>query len=498
MSMTPHSGPAPTLAPHPAVGGSSRMSVWMGRIIPYGLLLALGLLIVTAGLPREAIGALALFMMLVLMFLKIPLFVALALPGLLALWGVSGLRAMEYALKSNAWGTVATWELSVLPMFIFMGLLLWQSGLTESVYRVGRQWLGWMPGGLAAGTMMAGTGLAAVSGSSLGTVYALGRIGIPEMLRNGYDRRLATGSVLMASLPGGLIPPSIGLLIYAGITEVPVGPQLLAGVGPGILISVLMVIAIVAIGILRPDFVGRDHGQPATSWRERIASLGGIWPLPVLIAVVLGGMFTGVLTATEAGAAGALGALIVLAISQRKSGALFTKMGNAIQSTLISVGSIFLLIVGAHILASMLSITGLGSAFTDLVVGMDLSRVQFLLLMFVAYLILGMFMDPLSIMLLTVPLLLPSLIALDVSLLWYGVFAVFMGEMAVITPPVGILSFIVHGIAKDPQVNLGQKIELKDVFMSAVWFMPMVVTFVLALIFFPEISTWLVDRAAVR
>lgn len=469
----------------------------LGRVIPSGLLILCAYLIFGGVLTREGIGLTAALMMLVMMFLRMPIFAALTISGLLGLWAVTGPRAAESALSSEAYDSVATWELSVLPMFIAMGLLLWKAGVTHQLYLVCRQWFSWLPGGLAVGTNAAGAAFAAVSGTTLGTVYALGRAGIPEMLRYGYDRRLAVGSVMMASLPGQLIPPSVGLIIYAGIAEVPVGPQLLAGALPGILVALLCCLMIVGISLSRPRMVGKVGGNeaPSFTWTARLKGLLGVWTMPVLMAIVLGGMYTGVLTATEAGAAGAFGALLITIWAQRRANPA-KQIAAAIRTTVITAGAIFMLLLGASIFARMLSVTGIGPAFTNWVVDSELSRIEFLLLMFVAYLIMGMFMDPLSMMLLTVPLLIPSLHQLDVSLLWYGVFAVFMGEMAVITPPVGVLAFVMHGVTKDPSVNLGHSISLKDVFVSVAWFMPIVVSFVVLLIFFPEIATFLPDRSA--
>lgn len=489
---------APTMAVSAQAPSSTALSApprtrWMIRLAVIALLAGCAV-VMFADVSRETVGFSAIAMLLVLMFIKVPVAVALAIPGILGLYALRGERAAVNVLASVPYDAVSSWSLSVLPMFVFMGLLLWKSGVTTKIYDAARYWLGWLPGGLAIGTNAAGAGLAAVSGSTLGTTYALARIGVPEMLRAGYHRRLAIGSVIVAGLPGQLIPPSILLVIYAGIAQVPVGPQLIAGIGPGIVIALCCGAMILALCIVKPSLAGRDRGTdgetPTVTWGQRWRSILAIWPVPVLITAVLGSMFGGILTATEAGAAGALGALLLTVYYQRRNRPL-SAVTEAATETVRSVGAIFLLLIGAYVLARLLAISGIATGFSEWISALGLGRTDFLLMMMLAYLVMGMFMDPLSMMLLTVPLLIPTLETLDISLLWFGVFAVLMGELAIITPPVGILSFVIHDIAKEPAVNQGQTITLGDVFRSVLWFLPIVLVFAGILIAFPQIATFL-------
>jgi C4-dicarboxylate transporter, DctM subunit len=444
-------------------------------------------------LVPEAIGVCAIVLMLCLVFLRMPVAFAMLIPGLLGMYVLRGPALVGSTAKSLPYGQIANWTLSVVPMFILMGLLLWRAGLTESLYLAARRWLGWLPGGLAVGTNIAGAGLASVSGSSVGTTYALSRIGIPEMLKAGYDKRLVLGSVIVAGLPGQLIPPSIMLVIYAGIAEVPVGPQLLAGIGPGILVAILFTAMIVIFAIRWTP--ARTGPRETFTWAERFNSIVGIWPVPILIAVIVVGMFSGAFTATEAGAVSALLSLLVTLWWRRKSGPM-RAVADACIATVASVGAIFLMLVGVEILSRMFVLTGISNGFAELIEAMDLNRPMFLLLMMVVYIVLGTFMEPLPMMVLTIPILIPTLENLDISLLWYGVFAVFMGEIAVVTPPVGILAFIIHSITREPEVNQGQKITLNDVFVACWWFLPMAILVTIILIFFPEIATWLPDLSS--
>jgi C4-dicarboxylate transporter DctM subunit len=448
-------------------------------------------------LVPEALGISACILMLALIFLRLPVAVAMIIPALLGMNALRGPALIESTLTTLPYQQIANWTLSVVPMFILMGLLLWKAGLTESLYVAGRQWLGWLPGGLAVGTNVAGAGLASVSGSTAGTTYALARIGIPEMLKAGYDKRLAIGSVVVAGLPGQLIPPSIMLVIYAGIAEVPIGPQLLAGIGPGILVALLFTVMIVIFAKrwakAGPTADAEEH--PPATWRGRFSSLTSIWPVPVIIAVIIWGTFSGVFTATEAGAAAAVLSIVVTVIWKwgRQP---WRAIADASMAAVSSVGAIFFMLVGVEVLSRMFTLTGISTGFADLVEHLDLGRTSFLLAMTVVYIALGTFMEPLPMMVLTIPVLMPTLVSLDISLLWYGVFAVFMGELAIVTPPVGLLAFIIHSICKEPEVNQGQKITMNDVFNSVWWFMPMAVVVTVVLIFFPEIATWIPDMAA--
>lgn len=446
-------------------------------------------------LSRELVAVAAMGLMVALIMLHVPIGIALGLPGILGLVAIGGWHAGFSALAEVPFESVASWSLSVLPMFILMGMLLWKSGLTAKIYRAAGDWLNWLPGGLAVSTLGAGAGLAAVSGSTIGTTFALGRVAAPELHRAGYDKRFISGTLLLSGLPGQLIPPSIMLILYAGIAEVPVGRQLIAGTIPGIVIAVICMLQIVIMSLASPKLVGgrghaNDDTYPATSWRERWSSLGSIWPLFALILVVLGGMLSGVLTATEAGAAGALGALFVLMWNQRGSKT-FSAGREAFMETITSVGSIFVLLIGAHFLTRMIQVSGVGFTITDAVTALGMGTHQFMLVMVVIYLIIGMFMDPLAMMLITVPLLMPTLSALEISPLLFGVFVVFLGEIAIITPPVGLLSYILFDVIEQADEDRTINIQLKDIFVSILWFLPAIITFLLVLIFVPDIVTLL-------
>lgn len=489
--MTVETGKPPTRTTPALLPGDSktRKPTAKALIIGFGLIVAclVGLFTSTS---NAAVGVWSILLMLVLIFLAVPVALALSIPSILGVFAISGAPASINILSTAPYNTVASWSFSVIPAFIFMGMLLTQSGMTTKIYTAADRWFSWLPGGLGVGTTAAGAGLASVSGSTIGMTYTLARAGLPEMLNKGYDRRMAVGTVIISGLPGALIPPSILLVVYAGIASVPVGPQLVAGALPGILVAVTFAIFIIILSLLFPALVGRGKGAekgPKVTWGQRFHSLGQIWGFPVIMIVLFGGLFSGVFTPTEAGAAAALVALALCIFYTRKDQPL-KQVSQAAFAAVASTAAIFFIMIGAEMLTRLLAITGLAQTLTDFIVGLGLGRVAFLMILIVVYIILGMFFDTLSMMLLTIPILLPTLEVMGVSPLWFGVFVILLGEIGMVTPPVGILSFIVHGIAQDPEVNQGQKITLGDVFTSLGWFLPIAVVFLGIMIFFPEMT----------
>ncbi|MEX3566318.1 TRAP transporter large permease [Micrococcus endophyticus] len=438
------------------------------------------------------VGFLVITMMVAMILMGVPVAAALAVPSLFGVGAIASPAALFNVASAVPGEAVSNWGLSVLPMFIYMGMLLTYSGITRDIYHAADVWFRWLPGGIGIGTNVAGAGLAAVSGSSIGMTYTLGRSGIPEMLKAGYDKRLAIGTVIVAGLPGALIPPSILLLLYAGIASTDVGPQLMAGVLPGILVAVTFAVVIFLVGLVAPRMVGRGRGEPVVkaTWGERFGALLRVWPLPVIMVIIIGGMFSGLLTPTEAGAAAALLSLLLCLWRTRKDKPLAV-LGRASAATVAATGSVMFLIIGADFLTRILQLTGISALIARTIVDWGLGPVQFLAVMFVVYLIMGMFFDTLSMMLLTVPVLLPALTALGVDPIWFGVFVVLMGEIGMVTPPLGVITFVLHKIVQDPKVNLGQTMTLRDVFVPVLWFLPVVVLILAIMALFPQIALWL-------
>lgn len=445
-------------------------------------------------LPKNAIGALVILLSIVLLLMGIPVGIAMLGAALIGLWALSGSRVVTSTMESIAYDAAESWSYSVIPMFILMGMILWKSGLTASAFESARRWLGWMPGGLAVATNFAGAALAASSGSTIGITYALGRVSIPEMLKSGYHPQLAVGSVAAAGTLGQIIPPSLLLVVYAGAASVPVGHQLLAGVVPGIMLALAFAAMIVCMSAIRPAMAPRVD-MSAITWRMRMQSLAEVVPIAIVVVIVIGGLFAGIFTATESGVYGMFAALLFGIVHQFRTGGSWSGVRTMVQEsvigTLLGTASVFLLILGVEVLTRAMALSQVPNTLAQAIVDMGLDRVDLLLILILVYLVLGMFMDTLAMMLLTIPVLLAPLKAVGVDPLWFGVFLVVMAEVGLLTPPLGILTFIVHRIASDPEANLGRHISLPTVFKGVAPFAATAILVLLMLIFFPGIVTWL-------
>lgn len=436
-------------------------------------------------LPRELLGLLILALMLVLIMLGVPVAIAMASAATYGVFLSVGFRGLAFTLQEFPFRSSASWSLSVIPMFILMGFVVFRSGLSAQIYDAARAWLGGLPGGIAIATNFAGAGMAAASGSSIGISYALGHIAIPEMLRSGYDKRLATAVVAEAGTIGQLIPPSILAVVYAGIAGTPIGTQLLAGLVPGILLAFSYAIIILVWVQLRP-IKSAANVQTSYTWPDRWRAAGRVWPLVLIIVAVVGGLYGGIFTATEAGAFGALAAIILSWITGGKD--FGAKMLAALRDTVYATTAIMFLLVSVSFLNRLLAVTNVAAWIAQRVGGLQLEALGFIGLMVVLYLILGMFMDPVGMMLLTVPVFSPTLQALNIDMIWFGVFIVMMGEIAITSPPVGVQSFIIHQLCQEPGLlPEGEEIRLWDVFSGVLRFGIGDVAVVAILIAFPGV-----------
>ncbi|MEV7649091.1 TRAP transporter large permease subunit [Arthrobacter sp. NPDC089319] len=465
------------------------------------LSLVIALAILYGGLDRTIVGLLVIALTITAMLAGVNIAVSMLGASILGLIELGGWRTVESTFSTSLFSAAASWQLSVIPLFVLMGIAMWRSGMTAHVYTAAHQWFGGLPGGLAIGTNFAGAGLAAASGSSVGISYALGRIAIPEMFRAGYSPALATGVVQMAGTLGQLIPPSVFLVIYAGVAQVPVGPQLLAAVVPGVAVAIGFALTVLVWVWIRPDAAPRGD-RTGITWVTRMRSLSGVVPLAVVMIAVIGSLFAGLATPTEAGAVGAIAALVIgwlmLGRGRRGPRATWTFVRASLSDAAVSTASIFLLLIATVLLSRVVTLSQIGSAMSELVVNLNLDTTTFLLLLIVLYLILGLVLEPLALLLITMPVMAAPLAAMDVNLLWFGIFLVLLAEIAIVTPPVGMLSFIVHRLAQKREVNLGVRVKLTDVFRGAVPFIAMALLLVVILVFFPDIALWLPNISSAK
>ena len=422
------------------------------------------------------VGILALGLMLVLIFLGVRVVFAAAFVGLIGLVELLGWGPAAGIVGTIPHAKSSTYALSVLPMFIFIGFLAFHAGMTTQLFDAARKWIGWVPGGLAVATVFATAGFAAVSGASTATAAVFARVAIPEMLKYGYDRKLAAGVVAAGGTLATLIPPSAIIVIYAIIVEESVGKLLLAGFLPG------AVSALVYAGIIMVWAKYRPADAPSVSgytWKERFQSLPGIIPIFIVVFIIISAVYEGWATPTEAGA---LGASVVFVIALLRGTKWNEIKGSLMESAKLTV-MIFSLIWGVLIFVRFLGFSGLPEAFTQWIVGLDMPPMAIMICILLGYAILGMFMDAIGMLLLTLPVVYPAVMALGFDSIWFGIIVVKMAEVCLVTPPIGLNCFVVNGVRPD--------IPLTDVFRGvALFFFADVIT-IGVLLAFPEIVTWL-------
>jgi len=466
----------------------------------YAVNILLFVLIGFIDLPRELLGILVIVFMVTLMLLGVPIAFGMLGASMVGLWKLAGYAPLASTLKETVFNSAASWSLSVIPSFILMGVVMWKAGITDRLFDMVRAWLGWLPGGLAVSSNFAGAGLAAVSGSTVSVTYALGKVALPSMIKAGYAPGLATGTVSAVGTLGQLIPPSILLVVYAGVAQTSVGPQLLAPVVPAIILAVGYGLMIVIRAWVNPSLAPR--GEVRFTWSERLRSLSALVPIAIVFGGVIGGMLLGLFTPTEAAAFGVVAALLVAWLFspeiRRSPRKLLPLIKTGVVEAVSATATIFLLLVGVYVLTRVITMSRLSVAFADWVVAMDLGRIEFLLILVVIYLILGTALDPLAMILLTVPILAGPLEMVGVDLIWFGVFVLVLGEIAQISPPIGLMSFIVHRIVQDPEVNEGRPISLGTVFKGALWFIVVSLLLLVLLIVWPDLALWLPENATTK
>ncbi|ROP83782.1 tripartite ATP-independent transporter DctM subunit [Stella humosa] len=425
------------------------------------------------------IGYLSMPMLIVLLLLRVPIGVALSLIAFVGLAIIANMRVAFSLLTTVPFELIGDWSLSAVPMFMLMGYICTETGLTTNLFRAARVFLAGMPGGLAVSSVAACTLFAAASGSSVATAAGMSRIAVPEMLRHRYDPGLAAGCVASAGTLGSLIPPSILMVVYAVFAGVSVSKLFVAGILPGLLSALMFSLMIVVRVKLKPSLAPDMEHRPTMA--ERVSAVRDAWPLPVLIVGVLGGIYSGWCTPTEAGAIGA--ALAVLIAMLRRQ--LRTKaLGDAVRLAAEGTASLFIIAVGAGLYARFLGLTGVPGSLTGLLVGAEASPLLVVLIICAVYLLLGCFIDSIGIMLLTAPIMIPILQQVGIDLIWFGIIVVKLLEIGLVTPPVGLNVFVIKS-------TLGNAVSLTTIFRGAFWFIATDLVTLALLISFPMIALYL-------
>jgi tripartite ATP-independent transporter DctM subunit len=432
------------------------------------------------GLTPLELGTIGAIALAVLAVMGVRIAFAAALVGTVGLvamlgWegGVSTAGVIPHAKTVN-------YTLSVLPMFILIGYLAYYAGITQSAFEACRRWFGWMPGGLAIATVFAVAGFSAVSGASTAAAAVFARVAIPEMLSAGYNRRLAAGVVAAGATLDSLIPPSALLVVYGIIVEQSIGKLLIAGFVPGIFSAFVYTGIITILCFRNPDL-----GRPITgyTWRQRFQSLPGTFPIFLIIGLIFTSMFYGWATPTEAGALGAFCVFVIALWHKMKWAELKLALADSARLTVM----IFTIIWGILIFVRFLGFAGLPETIAHWVVGANIPPLVVILTIYLIYFILGMFMDSIGMLLLTLPVVYPVIIKLGYDPIWFGIIVVKLCGIGLLTPPVGLCCFVVNGVRPD--------IPLGDVFRGSLPFICADILTVAVLTAFPEIVTFILKFA---
>ncbi len=382
--------------------------------------------------------------LLALIALRVPIAIAMIGVGSVGLAVLLGFGPMTGLLRSLPYEFAANWALSSLPTFLVMGYVAYHAQLTQGLFRAAKLWLSALPGGLAIATVFGAAAFSALSGSSIACAAAMGKIAVPEMRRSGYSATLATGTVAAAGTLGPLIPPSILLILYGIFIQQSIGKLFLAGLAVGLLTAAGYVIVILVWTTLFPAAAPRLVEKASS--QERLASLRETLPSVVLVVLVFGGLFSGLFTASEAGAIGAVFAIVLGFLRGSLNG---KTLLLALEESLSTTCVILLIAIGANLLVRFLAVSGTDQAISDWVIAVKPTQLEFFGIITVLYLILGMFLEPVGIMLLTIPILYPVLVSLDINLIWFGAILVKFLEIGMLTPPVGLNVFVIRSVVGD-------------------------------------------------
>jgi len=420
------------------------------------------------------VGVLGCVLLVVLLMSSMPVAFVMAIVGVVGFAVIVSPGAALSMITSDLYEIFSSYSLTVIPLFVFMGQVAFHAGISRRLFNTAYCWLGSFPGGLAMATVGACTGFGAICGSGPATAATMASVALPEMKRYGYDMELGCGSVAAGGSLGMLIPPSVVFIVYAILTEQSIGKLFIAGILPGLLIAALFCLVIYAHCRLRPHLGPRG---PKTTWREKFSSLAGVSETLVLFLLVIGGMFLGWFTPTEAAAVGAGGSLIV-ALAKRR---LNRKMlARSLRETVRTSCMVMMVVAGAVVFGHFLAVTRIPFELATWLAGLPLPRWLIMGFIILFYLISGCFVDALALILLTMPIFFPVVMGLKYDPIWFGVIVVVVTQMGVISPPVGVNVYVVSGIERD--------VPLQTVFKGALPFLGALILASAVLVAFPQIS----------
>jgi C4-dicarboxylate transporter DctM subunit len=423
------------------------------------------------------VGIIGLIILFTLLALGMPIGVAMGTVGILGMWYVVSGSAAYAKLAIPPFQTVASYELAVVPLFLLMAHIVFNTGMGEDLYRLAAKWLGHLPGGVAIASVAGCAGFAAVSASSMATAATMGLVALPEMKKLKYDPALATGCVAAGGSIGILIPPSTLLIIYGIITETSIGKLFIAGIIPGILEALFYIATIFILCTWKPRLGPRSE---CYKFREKVAVFMCCGEIIVLIVLVLVGLTAGWFTPTEAGAVGALGSILLAMVRRRLS---WEKFKVSFFETMKTTGMIYGIIIGAFILNFFLAVTRIPFIASEFVAGLPLPSLGILGIIMLLYLFLGCILDGAAMMLLTIPILFPLTVRLGFDPIWFGILICRAIEIAMITPPIGINVYVIAGVAPD--------VPMQTIFRGILPFLIADIFHVILIIFVPSVALFL-------
>lgn len=428
-------------------------------------------------MSAETAGIVGIAVLLLFFFLRMPVAFAMTTVGLIGFTYVRGPEPALIILVQDIYESLSSYSLSVIPMFILMGGLAFEAGISMRLYNATYTWFGQFRGGLTIATVIACAGFAAICGSTAATAATVGTIAIPEMRKYKYDLSLATGTVAAAGTLGVLIPPSTVLIVYGILIEESIGKLFIAGILPGLVLAVLFVAVVFVRCLLNPSL---GPACNPTTWKEKTKALSGVAEAGALFLFSIGGLFFGLFSATQAGAVGAGGALIIGLIRGQVT---LTGIFNAGRESLRTACMVLFIILGAIVFGHFMAVTGIPSLLVEWVKSLPLSPTAIILVIMFIFFVGGFFMDSMALIVLLIPIFFPLISKLGFDPIWFGVIVVLLGEMGVITPPVGINVFVIKGIARD--------VPLQEIFRGIFPFLGALILMTIIMLVFPKLATFL-------
>ncbi len=424
-----------------------------------------------------AAGIAGIVLLLILFLIRMPVAFAMGFVGFVGFAYLTDIGPAFGLLAQDIFEQFSSYPLTVIPMFILMGTFAFASGISRRLYDTSYTWVGQLRGGLTMATVLACSGFAAICGSTAATAATMGKIALPEMKKYNYDDTLATGTVAASGTLGILIPPSTILIVYGILVEESIGKLFIAGILPGVLLSLAFVLT-VAILCARNPVIGPPGAS--TSWKEKFRAITGILPAIILFVLAIGGLFLGWFSPTQAGAIGAGGALIIGLARREMSWQLFIEAGK---DGLRTGCMVIFIITGAVIFGHFMAVSTIPFKLADWLGGLNIHRMAIMAVIVFIYFIGGFFMDSMALVVVTIPIFFPVVMKLGFDPIWFGVIIVLTAEMGVITPPVGVNVFVIKGIAPD--------VPLETIFKGILPFLAALIIVTIILIVFPQIATFL-------